>query len=44
MRTYAARPRLRRLPTAELHVREAHPDMELTPETTEMVKGLVRAT
>jgi predicted small metal-binding protein len=28
----------------ELHVREAHPDMELTPETTAMVKGLVRTT
>jgi predicted small metal-binding protein len=28
----------------ELHVREAHPDMELTAENVEMVKGLVRAT
>jgi predicted small metal-binding protein len=28
----------------ELHVGEAHPDMELTAENVEMVKGLVRAT
>jgi predicted small metal-binding protein len=28
----------------EVHVREAHPDLELTPETTAMVKGLVRTT
>jgi hypothetical protein len=28
----------------ELHVREAHPDMELTRENVEMVKGLVRTT
>jgi predicted small metal-binding protein len=25
----------------EFHVRQAHPDMELTPETMTMVKGLV---
>jgi predicted small metal-binding protein len=27
----------------ELHVQEAHPDMELTAENVEMVKGLVRS-
>jgi predicted small metal-binding protein len=28
----------------ELHVGEAHPDMEMTPENAAMVKGLVRTT
>jgi hypothetical protein len=28
----------------ELHLREAHPDMELMAENVEMVKGLVRTT
>jgi predicted small metal-binding protein len=28
----------------ELHVREAHPDLELTPENVAMVQGLVRTT
>jgi hypothetical protein len=28
----------------ELHVGEAHPDMELTPDNVAMVKGLVRTT
>jgi len=28
----------------ELHVGEAHPDMEMTPENLAMVKGLVRTT
>ena len=28
----------------ELHVGEAHPDMEMTPENVAMVKGLVRTT
>jgi predicted small metal-binding protein len=28
----------------ELHVRDAHPDMEMTPENATMVQGLVRTT
>ena len=28
----------------ELHVGEAHPDLEMTPENTAMVRGLVRTT
>jgi predicted small metal-binding protein len=28
----------------ELHVGEAHPDLEMTPENVAMVRGLVRTT